>query len=91
MQWITRLITTLLLAVSLAATAAETVSQGSINLNTATAEQLSTLSGVGKAKAEAIVHYRDTHGKFTNLDELKQVKGIGSAILEKNRAVLTLE
>lgn len=89
MQWIKSVLMAFCLTLSLGSFAAETAQV--INLNTASAEQLSSLSGVGKAKAEAIVQYRETHGKFSSLEELIQVKGIGQAILEKNRTRLTLE
>ncbi|MAS24073.1 MAG: hypothetical protein CMI03_01050 [Oceanospirillaceae bacterium] len=64
---------------------------GQINLNTATAEQLAALNGIGKAKAEAIIQYRNENGNFKSLDDLKSVKGIGTAILDKNRDLLALE
>lgn len=43
------------------------------------------LSGVGEAKAKAIVTYRETNGPFASVDELLEVKGIGKAILDRNR------
>lgn len=52
---------------------------GKISLNTATAQELTTLTGVGEKTAQAIIAYRDTHGGFTSIDELQQVKGIGPA------------
>ncbi|SHM99924.1 ComEA family DNA-binding protein [Phytopseudomonas punonensis] len=62
-----------------------------INLNTADAETLQReLSGVGAVKAQAIVAYRDTHGEFASVDELLEVKGIGEALLERNRSKLTV-
>lgn len=54
-----------------------------VNINTATADELATLNGIGKAKAEAIVAYRTTNGKFTTVDDLTKVKGIGDKIIEK--------
>ncbi len=48
-----------------------------INLNTASQEELDKLPGVGKGTAEQIVAYRTRHGKFTTVDELKNIKGIG--------------
>ena len=57
-----------------------------INLNTADEATLQReLSGVGAAKARAIVAYREANGDFTSADELMEVKGIGKAIYEKNR------
>lgn len=62
-----------------------------INLNTADAETLQReLSGVGSVKAQAIVSYRETHGEFASVDELLEVKGIGEALLERNRGKLTV-
>jgi competence protein ComEA len=63
-------------------------SDGPINLNTATAQQLDTLPGVGPVTAAAIVAWRDAHGKFSNVDQLGEVDGIGPARLEKLRALV---
>ena len=52
---------------------------GKISLNTATAQELTTLTGVGEKTAQAIIAYRDAHGGVTSIDELQQVKGIGPA------------
>ncbi|MEM7378355.1 MAG: helix-hairpin-helix domain-containing protein [Pseudomonadota bacterium] len=63
-----------------------------ININTATASQLAeALNGIGDAKAEAIVAFRETHGDFLSVDDLTLVDGIGEALLERNRALLILE
>jgi competence protein ComEA len=43
------------------------------------------LAGVGETKAKAIVAYRDANGPFASVDELLEVKGIGKAILDRNR------
>lgn len=57
-----------------------------IDLNGADVSTLQReLAGVGEAKAKAIVAYRDTNGPFTSVDELLEVKGIGKAILDRNR------
>jgi competence protein ComEA len=50
-----------------------------VNLNTATTEQLQTLPGVGPVLAERIMAYRDEHGGFRSVGELRQVTGIGEA------------
>ena len=57
-----------------------------IDLNGADSATLQKeLSGVGEAKAKAIVAYRDANGPFASVDELLEVKGIGKAILDRNR------
>lgn len=57
-----------------------------VKLNAADAETLRRdMFGIGAAKAKAIVAYRETNGPFTAIDELLEVKGIGKALLEKNR------
>ncbi|OMC10165.1 hypothetical protein A5735_17810 [Mycolicibacter heraklionensis] len=59
-----------------------------LNLNTATVEELDALPGVGPVTAAAIVAWRDSHGKFTRVDQLGDVDGIGPARLEKLRALV---
>lgn len=49
------------------------------------------LNGIGKAKAEAIVAYREANGPFASVDELLEIKGIGNALLERNRDKLMVE
>ena len=62
-----------------------------VNINTATAEELSALLvGVGNKKAQEIVDYRDQNGAFTTADDLVSVKGIGEATVEKNRERIQL-
>ena len=62
-----------------------------VNLNAADAETLRRdLFGIGAAKAKAIVAYRESNGPFTAVDELLEVKGIGKALLEKNRDRLAI-
>lgn len=63
-----------------------------VNINTATADQLvEVLQGVGPAKAKAIVEYRETNGPFKTVDELSNVKGIGSATVAKNLQSIMVE
>ena len=61
-----------------------------VNVNTASAEELEKLTGIGPALAEAIVSYRDEHGAFETPEELMNVKGIGEGKLEAFRAEITL-
>ncbi|MDK9603232.1 helix-hairpin-helix domain-containing protein [Lelliottia wanjuensis] len=62
-----------------------------VSINSASAEDLArAMNGVGLKKAQAIVGYRDEYGPFKTLDDLKQVPGIGSALVERNLAHLTL-
>jgi competence protein ComEA len=62
---------------------------GKIDLNEADAPTLQReLAGIGEAKARAIVAYRESNGPFSSVDELLEVKGIGKAILDKNREKL---
>jgi len=56
-----------------------------VNVNTATAEELQTLPGIGEKRARAIVEAREQRGGFKSVDELVEVKGIGPANLEKLR------
>ena len=54
-----------------------------VNINTATKEELDTLPGVGPATAEKILNYRQEHGNFQSIEDLKNVKGIGEAKFNK--------
>lgn len=54
-----------------------------ININTATKEELDTLPGIGPATAEKILNYRQEHGNFQSIEDLKNVKGIGEAKFNK--------
>lgn len=60
-----------------------------ISLNNATLSELTTLSGIGESKAQTIIDYREKH-KFTNIEELKDIKGIGTSIYEKIKDFITL-
>jgi competence protein ComEA len=65
-------------------------SDGKININSATVEELTQLQKVGPKTAERIVAYRDANGPFKTVDDLKNVKGIGDKILELNKDRLTV-
>ena len=58
---------------------------GLVDLNAATAEELDTLPGIGPVTAAAIIAWRDANGRFTSVDQLGDVDGIGPARLEKLR------
>lgn len=65
--------------------------EASVSINQADAEQLaSVLKGVGLKKAESIVRYREQNGPFTQIEQLQEVPGIGSALFERNRARLKM-
>ncbi|MTH44733.1 helix-hairpin-helix domain-containing protein [Intestinirhabdus alba] len=64
---------------------------GRVSINAASAEELArVMNGVGLKKAQAIVNYREEYGPFKAVDDLKQVPGLGSALVERNLAVLAL-
>lgn len=56
---------------------------GKVNLNKASEVELATLPGIGPAKAQAIISYRDETGKFQTIDDLKKVTGIGEKTYER--------
>lgn len=69
-----------------AATKNKALKYVSVNINTASIEELSlALKRIGKTKATAIVDYRSKHGKFKKLDDLLKVKGIGKKLLNTNK------
>ncbi|WP_248805803.1 ComEA family DNA-binding protein [Pseudomonas sp. MWU13-2100] len=71
--------------------AAASATSGKLNLNTADAQTIQhELSGIGEAKAQAIVAYREANGRFSSVDELLEVKGIGKSLLDKNRDKLDI-
>ncbi|MBP9817433.1 helix-hairpin-helix domain-containing protein [Candidatus Shapirobacteria bacterium] len=61
-----------------------------ISLNTATVEDLDTLSGIGPALAQRIIDYREKNGGFKNIEEIKLVSGIGDKVFEKIKDKLSL-
>lgn len=74
-----------------ATTTTATKESGKINLNTATLAELTTLKGIGEKKAQAILEYREKQGKFSSVDQLADVTGIGPATLEANRDMIVVK
>ncbi len=62
-----------------------------VNLNTATQAELELLPGIGPAMAKRILEYRSTHGKFTSVDQLDSVKGIGTKTMAKLRPLVSVD
>ena len=85
-----------LLAAALAATLgvaapSGAVAEGVVNVNTASAEELARLPGIGESKARAILEYRKERGAFKSVEQLREVKGIGDSALELMRPHVALE
>lgn len=66
-----------------------TVTSGLVSLNSASAEQLDSLPGIGPSLAQQIITFRDTQGPFTSVDQLADVPGIGPSKLEQLRPLVT--
>ena len=56
---------------------------GKVNINTADKDTLMTLTGIGEAKADAILRYREEHGGFQSIEEIKQIEGIKNGVFDK--------
>ncbi|MGL4207630.1 MAG: ComEA family DNA-binding protein [Aeromonadaceae bacterium] len=66
------------------------VEQVRLNINTASAEQLMELKGIGKKKAEAIISWRTEHGKFASIEQLAEVNGISDKFVTEHKAELSI-
>ena len=64
--------------------------EGKVNLNTASKDDLTKLTGIGPKKAEQILAYRQEHGAFKSIDEIKQVSGIGEKTFTSIKDQLTI-
>ena len=62
---------------------------GEVDINTADKETLMTLSGVGESFAQKIINYRERNGGFKTVQELTNIRGIGQALVDKNKDILT--
>jgi len=70
--------------------AADGDGEGKININTASAGELTQLKGIGEKIAESIVQFRKENGAFKSVADLEMVKGIGPKILAENAKMLTI-
>ncbi len=64
---------------------------GAVNINTADVSGLTTISGIGKTRAEAIIAYREEHGAFLSVEDIRNVSGIGDATYEKIKDRITVD
>ncbi len=62
-----------------------------VNINTADEAALTSVKGIGKTRAKAIIAYRETNGAFTSVDDLTKVKGIKEKALAKFKEQITVE
>ena len=62
-----------------------------ININKASAEELTQLQGIGQKYAAKIVEYRDQNGPFASPEDLMKIPGIGQKVFEKNKEVIVVE
>ncbi|WP_394226805.1 ComEA family DNA-binding protein [Pseudoalteromonas spongiae] len=60
-----------------------------VNVNTANAEQLATLPGIGESRALRIINYREQNGKIKSLEELNEIKGFGERSIAKLKGRVT--
>lgn len=85
MYLVAKTVTAFLVAVFLLSAEFSLAEGQPLDLNAASATELAALKGIGPAKAQAIVDYRETNGTFGSVDELKMVRGIGDKLLEQLR------
>lgn len=65
--------------------------EGKVNLNTASETELQTLTGIGPSKAAAILEYRETNGRFREIEQLMEISGIGEKTFEKLKEEVTVK
>ena len=64
---------------------------GLVNINTAGADELKTLSGIGDSRAADIIAYREANGSFGSIEDIMNVSGIGESIFNKIKPYITVE
>ena len=64
--------------------------QNKVNINTASRDELMTLTGIGEAKAESIIRYREEHGAFKSAGELMEIEGIKEGVFNKIKDDITI-
>lgn len=69
----------------------ETAENGTVNLNSAGSSELQTLPGIGPAKAEAIIEYRESNGPYKSIEDLKEISGIGDKTFEKLKDLISVK
>jgi competence protein ComEA len=69
----------------------EAAGNGTVNLNSAGSSELQTLPGIGPAKAEAIIEYRETNSPYKSIEDLKEISGIGDKTFEKLKDLISVK
>lgn len=64
--------------------------EGKVNINTASKHQLMTIPGIGEAKADAIIAYREANGQFLSIEEVKKVEGIKDGVFTKMKEYIVI-
>ncbi len=64
--------------------------EGKVNINTADAAALQTIPGIGPSKADRIIEYRESEGKFNEIDDIKNISGIGNKTFESIKVYITV-
>jgi competence protein ComEA len=75
---------------NLPATSSGGSGEGLLDINTASAAELESLPGIGPVLAQSIVDYREAHGPFGTVEEIMEVQGIGQAVFEEIRELITV-
>ena len=77
-------------SVSVSSETETTANTSAVNINTADAEELTKLFGIGEKRAADIVEYREKNGRFRTVEELTNIDGISESIIKKNSDIITV-